>query len=274
MKKFKISKIVLYAFLIIYSLITLYPFLWAVSASFKPYAEIVGGNMGLMSKNFTTENFSYIFTRDPNFINWVINSFIIAILGSLVNILFNSLAGYSLARLEFPGKDAIFYTILALIMVPGQVLLIPNFLIISRLGLLNKLPSVILPMAANATYIFMMRQFFLSFPKSVEEAAAIDGLGRFQIFLRIALPIALPSVSTQAVFVFLGLWNNFQLPMLYLKDPAKYTLTLGLQSFQGRYATQWNYTMAASIISILPILFLYIVLNKYFMKGMRLGGEK
>ncbi len=274
MKNLNLSKILLYGFLIIYSIITLYPFLWAISASFKPYAEIVSGSFSLFSKNFTSDNYIYIFTRDKNFMNWVINSVIVATIGTFINILFNSLAGYALARLEFPGRNFIFYLILALIMVPGQVLLIPNFLIISKLGLLNHLPSIILPMAANATYIFMMRQFFLNFPKSVEEAAAIDGLGRFQIFLRIALPIALPSVSTQGIFVFLAMWNNFQLPMLYLKDPAKYTLTLGLQTFQGRYATQWNYTMAASVMSILPIIFLYIILNKYFMKGIRLGGEK
>ncbi len=274
MKKFKISKIFLYGFLIIYSFITLYPFLWATFASFKPYEEIVSGNINLFPKVFTFENYIYIFTTDKNFMSWVMNSFIVAIIGAFINILFNSLAGYALGRLEFPGKDRIFYIILALIMVPGQILLIPNFLIISRMGLLNHLPSVILPAAANATYIFMMRQFFLNFPKSVEEAAAIDGLNRIQIFFRIALPMALPSVSTQGIFVFLGLWNDFKLPMLYLKDPSKYTLTLGLQTFQGRYATQWNYTMAASIISVLPIIVLYIVLNKYFMKGVRLGGEK
>lgn len=264
----------LYIFLISYACLTLYPFLWTVIASFKPFREIVGGNISIFSSNYTLDNYISIFTRDSNFIRWILNSFIVAIGGTFINIIFNSMAGYSLARLEYPGRQKIFYSILALIMVPSQVLLIPNFLIIARLNLLNNLLSVILPTAANATHIFMMRQFFLSFPKAVEEAAAIDGLNRLQIFIFIALPISLPSISVQAIFSFLGHWNNFQLPMLYLKDPARYTLTLGLQTFQTQFATQWNYTMAASVISILPIVVLYAVLNKYFVQGLKIGGEK
>ncbi|MCL2321967.1 MAG: carbohydrate ABC transporter permease [Oscillospiraceae bacterium] len=274
MNRIKPSRVFLYVFLIVYSLITLYPFLWALASSFKPLSDIVSGSLNPFHGNFTLNNYSYIITSDPNFLHWVINSFIIAISGTVINIFFNSLAGYSLARLEYPGRDLIFYLVLALIMVPGQVLLIPNFLVITKLGLINRLPSVILPMAANATYIFMMRQFFLSFPRSIEEAASLDGLGRFQVFLRIALPISMPAVATQGVFVFLGLWNNFQLPMLYLKSPSQYTLTVGIQSFQGQNINLWNYTIAGSILSIVPIIILYAILNKYFMIGMRLGGEK
>jgi multiple sugar transport system permease protein len=247
--------------------------LWTVLASFKPYNEIVSGEMKLFS-SYTLENYIHIFTADKNFNKWVINSFMVAIFGTIINIMLNSMAGYSLARLEYPGRQKIFYIVLALIMVPGQVLLIPNFLIISKLNLLNNLFSVILPTAANASHIFMMRQFFLNFPKEIEEAAELDGLNRLQIFLLIALPVSLPAISTQAIFAFLGMWNNFQLPMLYLKEPSKYTLTLGLQTFQTMYATQWNYTMAASVVSIIPIIILYAFLNKYFMQGVKIGGDK
>ncbi|MBC1730962.1 carbohydrate ABC transporter permease [Listeria seeligeri] len=267
-------KILTYTLLIGYGLVTLYPFLWAVMASFKPYSEIIGGGLSLVPKAPTLENFRYIFTRDPLFPKWILNSFIIAISGTILNIIFNSMAGYALARLKFPGRKQLFFIILAVIMVPAQILLIPNYLIMKSIGILDTYNALILPSAINFGYIFMMRQFFVNFPKEVEEAAQMDGLSRTQTFFRIVFPMAQASIATQGVFVFLGLWNEFMKPLLYITSPEKYTLTLGLQSFQTQNATQWNYIMAASVVSIIPILILYIVLNKYFMKGIRIGGDK
>ncbi|KGL38583.1 ABC transporter permease [Listeria newyorkensis] len=274
MKRKRFWKIVTYTLLIGYGLVTLYPFLWAVMASFKPYSEIIGGGLSLLPKAPTLENFSYIFTRDPLFPRWILNSFIIATSGTILNIIFNSMAGYALARLRFPGRKQMFLLILAVIMVPAQILLIPNYLIMKSIGILDTYNALILPGAINFGYIFMMRQFFVNFPKEVEEAAQMDGLSRTQTFFRIVFPIAQASIATQGVFVFLGLWNEFMKPLLYITSPEKYTLTLGLQSFQTQNATQWNYIMAASVVSIIPILILYIVLNKYFMKGVRIGGDK
>ncbi|MBC1911350.1 carbohydrate ABC transporter permease [Listeria booriae] len=274
MKIKRFWKIITYTLLIVYGLVTLYPFLWAVMASFKPYSEIIGGGLSLLPKNPTIENFSYIFTRDPLFPRWILNSFIIAISGTILNIIFNSMAGYALARLSFPGRKQLFLLILAVIMVPAQILLIPNYLIMKSIGILDTYNALILPGAINFGYIFMMRQFFVNFPKEVEEAAQMDGLSRTQTFFWIVFPMAQASIATQGVFVFLGLWNEFMKPLLYITSPEKYTLTLGLQSFQTQNATQWNYIMAASVVSIIPILILYIVLNKYFMKGVRIGGDK
>ncbi|WP_059141438.1 carbohydrate ABC transporter permease [Paenilisteria newyorkensis] len=273
-KRKRFWKIVTYTLLIGYGLVTLYPFLWAVMASFKPYSEIIGGGLSLLPKAPTLENFSYIFTRDPLFPRWILNSFIIATSGTILNIIFNSMAGYALARLRFPGRKQMFLLILAVIMVPAQILLIPNYLIMKSIGILDTYNALILPGAINFGYIFMMRQFFVNFPKEVEEAAQMDGLSRTQTFFRIVFPMAQASIATQGVFVFLGLWNEFMKPLLYITSPEKYTLTLGLQSFQTQNATQWNYIMAASVVSIIPILILYIVLNKYFMKGVRIGGDK
>ena len=273
-KKQKISRIILYVILIVYGLITLYPFLWAVFASFKDYAEIVGGGLHIIPREPTLDNFVHILTRDPNFPRWVINSLYIASVGTLLNIIFNSMAGYSLARLSFPGRKSLFMLILAVIMVPGQILLIPNFLIMRDLGLLDTHGSLILPGAINFTFIFMMRQFFINFPKDVEEAAQIDGLSRFQTFFRIVFPMARASIATQGVFIFLSFWNDFLRPLLYISSPELFTLTLGLQTFQDRYATQWNLIMAGSVISLIPILILYVLLNKYFMQGFRVGGDK
>lgn len=265
----------LYAILIIYALATLYPFLWALAASFKPLQEIVSGDLSLLPKEFTLGNYQYIFGRSSLFSQWFVNSIIVSVIGTTINLFLNTMAGYALARLRFPGRQKIYYGFLALMMVPAQVLLIPNYLILLNFGMLDTFKALILPAAINVGNIFMMRQFFLSFPKEVEEAAAIDGLGRFQVFFRIVMPLAKPSIATQAIFVFMGFWNEFMKPMLYLTSPNKYTLTLGLQTFQSQNGgVRWDQTMAASMITVIPIIILYIIFNKYFLQGIRMDGEK
>lgn len=272
----KIWRYLLYIILIMYALFTLFPFLWAVSGSFKTYKEITGGGMNIIPKVFTTAAYTKLFFMDDNFLRWVFNSFFIGVTGTFLNVIFNSMAGYSLARINFKGRDTVFYGLLACIMVPGQVLLIPNYLIIKNLGLLNTYSAVILPAVINITYIFMMRQFFINFPKSLEEAATIDGLGRIGVFFRVVLPLARPALATQSVFIFLGFWNEFLKPKLYLSDPSKYTMTVGIQTMMSQYGgiTQWDEVLAASVLSLIPILLMYIALNKYFMEGIRMDGDK
>ncbi|WP_314576530.1 carbohydrate ABC transporter permease [Enterococcus gilvus] len=273
--KEKFLKILLYTIMITYAVITFYPFLWAIAASFKPLKEIVSGGMSIFGGDFTFANYQYVLGRSENFPRWFLNSMIVSIVGTAINLFLNTMAGYALARINFPGRERIYWGMLAMLMVPAQVLLIPNYLIISSLGMKDTFAALILPAAINIGNIFMMRQFFLSFPKDVEEAATIDGLSRTGTFFRIVMPLAKPSISTQAVFVFMGFWNEFLKPMLYMTTPSKYTLTLGLQTFKSQNAGQrWDQIMPASIISIVPIILLYIVFNKYFLQGIRMDGEK
>ena len=270
-KHMKPGMIGLYAILILAAVITVYPFLWMVSASFKPLKEIVGGNLALISDEMSFDNYKYIFGRSSLFPRWFVNSLIISVIGTAVNVFINTMAGYSLSRLSFPGRDTIYHLFLALMMVPAQVLLIPNYLILQKMGLLDSYSSLILPAAANIGNIFLMRQFFMNFPKEVEEAASIDGLGRYARFFRICMPLARPTIATQAIFVFMGFWNEFTKPMLYIKTASKYTLTLGLQSFQSQNAgTMWNQVMAAACISVFPIIIIYLIFNKYFLVGVML----
>ena len=275
MKQKNFFKYLLYGILIVYAILTLYPFIWAFTASFKPLKEIVSGDLSFIPKEFTTDAYAYIFGRSSLFSQWFINSVIISVIGTTVNIFLNTMAGYALARLSFPGRQRIFYGLLAMMLVPSQVLLIPNYLILVNLGLLDSFGALIIPAAINIGNIFMMRQFFVSFPKDIEEAASIDGLGRFQTFFKIVMPLAMPSIATQAVFTFMGFWNEFMKPMLYISTPSRYTLTLGLQTFQAKDGgVRWDHTMAASIITIIPIIAIYLIFNKYFLKGIRMDGEK
>ncbi|MGM0753848.1 MAG: carbohydrate ABC transporter permease [Bacillota bacterium] len=273
-KKKTFSKRLLYIVLIGYAITTLIPFLWALSSSFKTLEEIISGTMNFIPKNFTLDNYKQIFIEQELFPRWLFNSLFIAVIGTALNIIFNSMAGYALARLTFPGKKALFIMILAVLMIPAQVTMIPNYLILKEIGWLNSYQGMIVPAMINATFIFMMRQFFINFPKELEEAAQIDGLSRFGIFFKVVLPLAKPALAAQAIFVFMGFWNNFMTPLIVMTDTEMYTLPLGLNTFKGQYVSYWNYIMAASMVFTLPVLLLYAFFNRYFIKGISFTGGK
>jgi multiple sugar transport system permease protein len=267
-------QIILYTILTLYALITLIPFLWALSASFKPLSEIVNGGIHFIPKQWTFKNYRQIFVQEPLLGRWLLNSVAIAVCVTILNLLFNSMAGYALARLQFWGKQFWFFLVLAVLAVPAQVTLIPTFLILKNLGWLNSYQGMIVPGMVNATFIFMMRQFFVNFPRELEEAAMLDGLTRFGIFHRIVLPLAKPALAAQTIFIFMASWNNFLLPVVILFEPEMFTLPLGLNSFKGEYVNYWNYIMAASVVFTLPVLGIYIFFNRYFIQGVTFTGSK
>lgn len=274
MKKMNAGRGILYTILAVYAVITIIPFVWALSSSFKTLEEIVSGTINLIPKEFTLDNYKTILIEQKLFPRWLFNSLFIAVSVTLLNLLFNSMAGYALARLCFPGKKTLFVLILAVLMIPAQVTMIPNYLILKELGWLNSYQGLIVPGMVNATFIFMMRQFFINFPKELEEAASLDGLGKFGTFFRIVLPMAKPALAAQAIFVFMGSWNDFMRPLIVMSDPELFTLPVGLNSFKGQFISYWNYIMAASMVFTLPVLVIYAFFNKYFMKGISFTGEK
>lgn len=259
-------KIVVYILLILYCLLTLGPFIWSILTSFKTSREIASG-LTLFPHEWSLEGYRTIF--ESQFPTWIRNSLMVGIAVTLLNLVFNTMAGYALARIHFKGRNIIFNAFLFLIMVPSQVTMIPLYIVISNLGLVDTHYSLIFTTMINITYIFMMRQFFINFPKDVEEAAAIDGLSKFGTFFRIVLPNMKASIATQAVFVFMGIWNEFMKPLLFISSTDKYMLTQGLNAISKQYmnATKWDVVMAGAIISVIPILIIYIVLNKYFLRS-------
>ncbi|WP_391117834.1 carbohydrate ABC transporter permease [Psychrobacillus sp. L3] len=273
-KKLSFGKVFLYGILIVYAVITVIPFIWALSSSFKNLDEIVNGAINFIPKHFTFHNYKVIFVEQGLFPRWLFNSLFIATMVTLLNMFFNSMAGYALARLHFPGKRTIFVVILAVLMIPMQVTMIPNYLILKSLGWLNSYQGMIIPTMINATFIFMMRQFFVNFPKELEEAAELDGLSKIGTFFRIVLPLAKPALAAQAIFVFMGSWNDFMRPLIILSSPELFTLPIGLNTFKGQYISYWNYIMAASMVFTLPILLLYAFFSRYFIKGISFSGGK
>ncbi|KIO71390.1 hypothetical protein B4166_1346 [Caldibacillus thermoamylovorans] len=262
-KENKTLKIIIYILLIGYSLLTLFPFAWSILTSFKTTAEIVGGN-SILPEQWSLDGYQTVFSSQ--FPTWIGNSLIVGIIVTVLNLVFNTMAGYALARIDFRGKNVLFGLLLLLIMIPSQVTMIPLYIVISNLGLIDTHGSLIFTTMINISYIFMMRQFFINFPKDVEEAATIDGLSRLGTFFKVVLPNAKGAVATQAVFVFMGIWNEFMKPLLFISSPDKYMLTQGLNAISKQYmnATKWDVIMSGAIISIIPILIIYILLNKYF----------
>lgn len=273
MKRFQLQ-LIFYIVLILYAVITFIPFAWAVSASFKPLAEIISGGLNFIPQRFTLENYQKVFIQEPLFGRWLFNSVVVASIVTVFNLLFNSMAGYALARIRFAGNQILFFLLLAVLMIPAQVTLIPSFLILKSLGWLNSYQGLIIPNIVNATFIFMMRQFFVNFPKDLEEAAALDGLGYLETFFRIVLPLAKPAMAAQAIFIFLGSWNSFLLPLVIISSSEMFTLPLGLNTFKGQYISYWNYIMAASMIFTLPAIIIYTFFNRYFIQGVTFTGSK
>ncbi|MBD2081649.1 carbohydrate ABC transporter permease [Leptolyngbya sp. FACHB-17] len=264
----------MYGGLIIYAIVTFIPFLWALSASFKPLSEISASGANFIPQEFTLENYKAIFAQEPLFGRWLFNSAIVAIFVTLFNLLFNSMAGYALARVQFPGNRLFFFLVLAVLVVPAQITLLPKFLILKSLGWLNSYQGLVAPTVVNATFIFMMRQFFINFPKELEEAAQLDGLNRFETFFQIVLPLAKPALAAQTIFIFMSSWNDFLLPLVVMSNPEMFTLPIGLNAFKGQYITYWNYIMAASMVFTLPALIIYAFFNRYFIQGVAFTGGK
>ena len=261
--RWSLGNLGVHAFLVFYGLLTLVPFTWALITSLKTTREIAESTR-LLPVALNLDAYRQILQSD--FTLWFYNSMFVAITVTVSGVIANTLAGYALARLRFRGRNAVFRALLLIIMVPGQVTMIPAYLVVARLGLADTHFALILTSFVSIGSVFLMRQFFINFPREVEEAAKLDGCSPLGTFVRIVLPMALPALATQAIFIFMGVWNEFMKPLLYISSVDNYMLTQGLNAAAKQYekAAAWNVIMAGSIVSIVPILLIYVVLNKYF----------
>lgn len=269
-----------HTFLILMSILSLFPFLWLISTALKGFNEnIFEYPPYFIPKNFTWENFINAWKQIP-FLLYFLNSFIVAGFTVILNLIFSSLAAYPLARMNFKGKNFIFGLILSTIMIPFQAIMLPVYLIVLKLhlvdsyGLVMGYLGLILPFAVNAFGIFLMRQAFLSIPKEMEEAAFVDGCSVFGIWRKILLPMAAPTLSVLAIFTFIGSWGEFLWPSIVLTNKALYTLPVGVNDLQGMFSANWRLIAAGSIISIIPIIIFFLIMQKYFVSGQNEGAVK
>lgn len=269
-----LNKGIILVFLILFAIIFTIPFVWLLSTALKsPSENIFSYPPQFIPQQITINNFTEVWNTIP-MARYFINSIIVAIFSIVLNLVFSSLAAYPLARMDFKGRDTIFYLILSTMMIPFQVIMIPIFIICMKLGLTDSYIGVVLPTAVSAFGIFLMRQAYLGIPKELEETALIDGCNSFDIWWRIMVPLTKPALSTLAIFSFVASWSDFLWPLIILKDTDKYTLPLGISYLAGAFSANWRLIAAGSIISIIPILLVFIFLQKYFIEGSTEGAVK
>ena len=278
---------IFYAVLTLVGVIMCLPLLWALSTSFKINEEIFTTPIQWLPSRVTLEHYRSAFTTIP-YGRYFFNSMLLAVAGVMSNLFLGSMAGYAFARMRFSGRQTWFKMLMASMMIPGVVTLVPSFIILRSIpflggnnwhgeggfGLLNSYWAVILPGAAGAFAVFMMRQFFLTLPSELGEAARMDGCGEFRIFLRIYFPLAKPALATLALFTFQAGWNAFLWPLIVLNDPDLKTIQIGLQAFSYDRSTEYGALMAASIIAMLPMIVLFIYAQRYFTQGIAFTGTK
>lgn len=290
-KKFKISLIVAYTILIAYCVISLFPFLWSAAVSFTPmtYENEQGEQVGvdimkwppgihLFKGEFfdapgTFENYVEIFKITP-FARWILNTVIYAVIVTLGNIFLDAIGGYAFARLKFPLKNFWFIAFLSTLMLPMHVKMIPLYNLMVNYNLVNTFGGLIIPKITQVFGLFMMRQFFLGIPASIEEAAKLDGASIFTTFFKIILPMSKPAMAALSIYVFMGTWNDFLWPLLMTSKKEMFTLTMGLNFFNATYYTFWQYMMAASILITLPMIAIFISFQKQFIDSGITSGVK
>lgn len=274
-KKMKnpLGKVISYFILAFLAFIIIYPFLWMLVTSFKAEADIVAFPPSLFSGTFSLDSYRDIWDRIP-FLKYYKNTIVFALSVSLISLTFDTMAGYAFARMEFKGKNVMFMLVMGTLMVPFQVIMIPLFVEVFKLGLINTYAGLILPRATNAFGIFMMRSFFIALPKGLEEAGRIDGAGEFKIFRKIMLPQCKPAVISLFIFHFMFQWNDLLYPLILTTDDSKKTLPAGIASFMGTHVVEYGVIMAGACLSILPILIAYLFAQKQFVQGVAMSGMK
>ena len=271
----RLGRAIIWLLLVIGSALMMVPFLWLVSSSLKSPAQLWVFPPQWIPNPVKWSNYREALTTLPFHIYFkntilIVTFTLFGVLGS------SSLSAYGFARLRFPGRDAIFMILLSTMMLPGVVLMIPQFVMFRNLGWIDTFKPLIIPhyFGGGAFNVFLLRQFFRSLPEELSDAARIDGCGEFKIYYRIILPLAKPALATIGIFTFMGTWNDFMGPLIYLNSPEKRTLALGLASFRSLYATHWNLLMAASTVMVIPIIVLFFGAQRHFVQGIVLTGLK
>jgi multiple sugar transport system permease protein len=282
-----LGRLLVYALLTIGAVTFIAPWAWMVSASFQPLKEIFEWPPNWIPNTFTLQNYTR-FLAAEGFFRWVLNSGFLAVVVLLVQMFFNSLAAYSFAKRKFPGRDALFLLMLGTLMIPGQLFLIPNYLILLRSplfggnnllgmggnGMLDSFWGIIVPYSFSVWSVFFMRQYMKSIPDDLIDAARMDGASEFTIYSKVILPLCGPVLAAQAIFTFTFVWNDFFWPLIVIDSAELRTLQLGLALFIIKNKTVWDIVFAGSVISTLPVLLVFMFFQKYFIRGIALTGMK
>jgi len=283
-KRWHTTAAIAYIILVVYAVLSLGPFIWALLVSAAPmsytsHGKHIGIDIMRWPPNInpfvipprvfgapaTLHNYVKVFQVVP-FARWIINTVIYAGVVTIGNLILDAFAGYAFAKIRFPGRELIFSILLATLMVPGQITIIPVYNLMVKYNLVNTYYGLFLPKLTSVTGLFLMRQFYMSVPNEIEEAAKIDGAGIFRRFIQIASPMAKPAFATLAIYTFLGTWNDFMWPLIITSDKSMFTLTMGLNFFKTSYYTFWQLMMAASILMTVPMIVIFLSFQRQFVE--------
>lgn len=271
----KARTIFLYLVLAAITVLMLVPTLWGLSASFKPEKEVLAEGIHFLPQDFTFENYIEVFTNRNNpVLRWFFNSLVIAVLNVVLYLFIASMAAFAFSRLKFKGRETLFMVCMMSMMIPGIINIIPNYVIIEKLGLLDNYLAMVLPGLGGVGSVFMIRQFMKGIPKEYDEAARIDGASNWCIYTRVILPLCRPALITAGIFAFQGSWNDFLWPLIVTNSPETRTLTSGLYIMQGLYSHQYGKLLAGAMLSALPVLIVFLFGQKYIVEGIGVGGVK
>jgi multiple sugar transport system permease protein len=270
----RLELVVRYALYIAITLFLFVPFVMTVLSSFKTSAEVIAFPPTILPSVWHPENYLNVLTQITGFPRMVFNSFFVTLLVVALNLFFDSLVGYAFARLEFPFKNTLFAIMIATMVIPGFVFIVPRYILLLNAHIVDTYFAFMVLYFLQPAYILLMTQFFKSIPRDLEEAAIVDGLGWFGIFWKIILPLARPALLATGILTFAGMWNNFLDWIIYMTSPNMQNIQLGLVQFRGQYQNQWNLIMAGSVLAILPILIIYIAGQRYFVRGIATTGMK
>lgn len=269
--KKRVSRGIYLAILVFGALVMFVPFLWSLSTSLKPVTQSLTFPPQWIPHPFKWSNYANTFNIVPMG-RWFANSLIAAGGVTFLNLAFDSMAGYALARIDFRGRGVIFIGVLALLMVPFQAVMLPVYILLRFFHLLNNYGGLILPLAVQPVGVFLMRQAFVNLPQDLDDAAMIEGAGRFRMFWQLSLPLVTPTLLTLGLISFMASWNNFLIPLLVIDRESLYTLPLGVVMFQQQYFTNWPYLMAAAVIATVPVAIIFVVFQRWFVRGVATQG--
>ncbi len=263
----------LYVAIAVLALVAVFPIVWVAISSFKPQSELFTFPLRLLPVDWTVSNYTAA-VNQGNFLRYFSNTVFVAVTATFITVTINLMAGYALAKYKFAGRDAIFTIMLATLMIPLQVIMVPIFLQLKSLGLLNSLWGIIIPPAATPTGIFIARQYLQTLPDSLIEAARIDGAGELFIFRKVIAPLSKPVVATIAIFSFMWRWNDYLWPLIVITDNKKQTMQQALANFVGQLQINWASLLAMTSIAIIPMIVVFLVFQKHFMSGITSGAVK
>ena len=273
MKTKRLAHAGLYLLLGILCFIFLMPIVWVVFSSFKPAGELFAWPPSLIGKNPGLDNY-ILALEEGDFVRYFVNTVMVSLIATLLTVVVNVMAGYVFAKYHFRGERLLFGMVMVTLMIPLEVIMIPIFKVIVATKLYDSLWGLIIPAVASPTAVFLVRQYYVPIPNELMEAARIDGASELQIFLRVMLPLAKPVVSVLCIFSFMWRWNDYLWPKLVINNKRNYTLQLALANFSGEYSVDWNSLLAMSVISMIPVLIVFVTLQKYIIGGMTAGGVK